>query len=167
MLVMDGLELHLYPRMTLNFDHFPSTPQVLVPQVCALVTGLFGTGIGTRASCMLGKHCHLPRISSKAFNPSFNPVASKRTMDVTFGASQAWSPGYDNDPGSQWKPVATGGHSWFWFGQMALQRSLCFSKRPLPTCSLQTSQAVDRVCIGQGGFFRDCLSTDVPQIGST
>lgn len=86
MLVMDGLELHLYPRMTLNFDHFPSTPQVLVPQVCALVTGLFGMGIGTRASCMLGKHCHLPCISSKAFHPSFNPVASKRTMDVTFGA---------------------------------------------------------------------------------
>lgn len=157
---MDGLELHLYPRMTLNFDHFPSTPQVLVPQVCALVTGLFGIG-NWNQSFLIARQTLLFALYLQQglyiFNPSFNPVASKRTMDVACGASQAWSPGkaeYDDDPGSQWNPVATGGHSWLCFGQMALQRSLSFSKRPLPTSSLQTRQAVDWICIGAGEFLQ-------------
>lgn len=160
MLVRGGLELHLYSRMTLNFDHFPSTSQVLVPQVCALVTGLFDIGNWNQSFLIARQTLPFALYLQQGlyiFNPSFNPVASKRTMDVACGASQAWSPGkaeYEDDPGSQWKPMATGGHSWFWFGQMALQRSLCFSKRPLPACSLQPSQAVDRICIGQGGFFR-------------
>lgn len=130
----DGLELRFLARG--DFDHCPSR---------AGITGMYHSdrllwcrelnpGRPAGYASALPFALHLQR-GLYIRNPSFNPVASKTTGAIPCGANQAWSlrkAEYDKDPGSQWKPVATGGHSWSWFGQTALQRSIRSDKKAPP-----------------------------------